>query len=66
MPRSYREYNWGQPSQFSTGVCEEGREHPFRVDLSVEAEEFPLLEAVTRERLMKTAGWKTLRCAVVI
>jgi hypothetical protein len=31
-----------------------GREPPFRKDLSVEAEESPLLEAVTRERLMKT------------
>jgi hypothetical protein len=31
-----------------------GREEPFRVDLSVEVEEYPLLEAVTRERLVKT------------
>jgi hypothetical protein len=39
----------------------------FRQDLSVEAEESPLLEAVTRERLVKTeqAG-KDLACAVVI
>jgi hypothetical protein len=31
-----------------------GREPPFRVDVSAEAEEFPLLEAVTKERLVKT------------
>jgi hypothetical protein len=38
-----------------------------REDLNTEAEESPLLEAVTRERLMKTqqAG-KPLACAVVI
>jgi hypothetical protein len=35
-----------------------GREPPFREDLSAEAEESPLLEAVTRERLVKTVGWK--------
>jgi hypothetical protein len=40
---------------------------PFRKDLSMEAEESPLLEAVTRKRLVKTqqAG-KDLMCAVVI
>jgi hypothetical protein len=31
---------------------------PVREDLSAEGEESPLLEAVTRERLVKTAGWK--------
>jgi hypothetical protein len=31
-----------------------GREPPFRKDLSAEAEGFPLLEAVARERLVKT------------
>jgi hypothetical protein len=43
------------------------REPPFREDLSAEAEESPLLEAVTRERLVKTqqAG-KDLVGAVVI
>jgi hypothetical protein len=30
------------------------------VDLSAEAEESPLFAAVTRERLVKTAGWKRL------
>jgi hypothetical protein len=44
-----------------------GREPPFREDLSMEAEESPLLETVTRERLVKTwqAG-KNFTCAVVI
>jgi hypothetical protein len=44
-----------------------GREQPFREDLSMEAEESPLSEVVTREQLMKTqqAG-KDLACAVVI
>jgi hypothetical protein len=42
-------------------------EPPFGQDLSAEAEESPLLEAVTRERLVKTpqAG-KALAGAVVI
>jgi hypothetical protein len=31
-----------------------GREPPFRGDLSAKAEESPLLEAVTRERLVET------------
>jgi hypothetical protein len=31
-----------------------------------EAEESPLLEAVARERLVKTAGWKCLAGAAVI
>jgi hypothetical protein len=48
----------GQPSQFSKGVCE---------DFSVEAKEFPLLEAVTREWLVKTQkAQKDLVCTVVI
>jgi hypothetical protein len=44
-----------------------GREPQSRENLIVEAEEFPLLEAVTWERLVKTqqAG-KDLACAVVI
>jgi hypothetical protein len=44
-----------------------GKEPPFREDLSAEAEEFPLLEVVTRERPVKTqqAG-KGLAGAVVI
>jgi hypothetical protein len=61
----------GHSSQFCTGGYEEkisvGREPPFRENLSAEAEESPLLEAVTRERLVKTqqAG-RDLACAVVI
>jgi hypothetical protein len=41
-------------------------EPPFRKDLSAEAEEQPLLEAVTRKRLVQTlqAG-KDLACALV-
>jgi hypothetical protein len=31
-----------------------GREPPFREDLSLEAEESPFLEGVTREQLLKT------------
>jgi hypothetical protein len=31
-----------------------GREPPFRDDLSADVEKSPLLEAVTRERLVKT------------
>jgi hypothetical protein len=37
-----------------------GREPPFREDLNAEAEESLLLQAITRERLVKTAGWKRL------
>jgi hypothetical protein len=50
----------------SVGILS-GREPPFREDLSAEAEESPLLVAVTRERLVKTeqAG-KDLAGAVVI
>jgi hypothetical protein len=44
-----------------------GREQPFREDLSVEAEESPLLEAVTREQLVKRQQTgKDLVCAVVM
>jgi hypothetical protein len=44
-----------------------GREPPFRQDLSPEAEEYSLLEAVTRQLLVKIlqAG-KKLACALVI
>jgi hypothetical protein len=50
MLRSYKEDNWG---------CEEngqlvvGSKPPFREDLSAEAEESALLEAVNRERLWR-------------
>jgi hypothetical protein len=45
----------------------DGRELPFREVVSTEAEESPLLEAVTTEQLVRThqAG-KDLACAVVI
>jgi hypothetical protein len=43
-------------SQFCTGVGEERTR-------ARESEEFSLLEAVVRERLVKTAGWKIFsRC----
>jgi hypothetical protein len=61
----------GQPSQFCTEVCEENssirREPTCREDLSEEADESPLLEAVTRKRLLKTQqSGKYLAYAVVI
>jgi hypothetical protein len=70
VPRSYKEDKWGQQDQFCTGVCDEksvGREPAFREDLSAETEEYPLLEAVTRELLVKTRqARKDLACAMVI
>jgi hypothetical protein len=64
VPRSYKEDNWGQSNQFCAEVCEEkcsvGRELPFKEDLSAEAEESPLLEAVTGERLKPQHGGKRL------
>jgi hypothetical protein len=53
-------------------VCEEKNQElegrpPFRMDLSTEAEESPLFEAITRERLVKTQqARKDLVGAVVI
>jgi hypothetical protein len=59
----------GQPSQFCTGACYEKRqlEGSRRSERAGVREEFPLLEADTRERLVKTqqAG-KSLAGAVVI
>jgi hypothetical protein len=77
VPRSYKEDNWGNQVSSVWGLRKKrvsfkswkavGREPPFIEDLSAEAEESPLLEAVTRERLVKTqqAG-KGLASAVVI
>jgi hypothetical protein len=51
------EDNWGnQVSSVRESVKKMtvGREPPFREDLSAEAEESPLLEAITRIRLVKT------------
>jgi hypothetical protein len=50
--------------------CKEGRQlegcPPLRQDLRTEAEEYPLLEAVTRKRLEKTVqAVKDLSCALV-
>jgi hypothetical protein len=57
VPRSYKEDNWGnQVSSVRESVKKTVvvREPPFREDVSAEAEESPLLEAVIRERLVKT------------
>jgi hypothetical protein len=44
----------------------DGREPPFREDLNMEAEEQPLLEAVTRKSLVNTLlGGKYLAFALV-
>jgi hypothetical protein len=53
----YKEDKWGnQISSVRKDLQKEavGKEQPFRVDLRAEAEEFLLLEAVTRERFVKT------------
>jgi hypothetical protein len=52
MPRSYKEDSLG--NQVGSAQESVGKEPPFREDLSVETEESPLLEVVTRERLVKT------------
>jgi hypothetical protein len=61
----------GQPSQLCTGVCEEKSqlEGSLRSEenLSAEAGESRMLEAVIRERMVKTEhAEKDLVCAVVI
>jgi hypothetical protein len=44
-----------------------GREPPLRENLNAEAEGLPLLESVTRERMVKTQqAEKFLACAVVV
>jgi hypothetical protein len=74
VPRSYNEDNWGnQVISVRDAVKKRDswksvwREPPFREDLNAEAEESTLLEAITREQLMKTqrAG-KGYACAVWI
>jgi hypothetical protein len=69
LPRSCKEENWGNQVSSVRESEEEsvGREWRFREDLSAEAEEPPLLAAVTRERLEKAkqAG-KGLADAVAI
>jgi hypothetical protein len=69
VPKIYKENKWGNKvSSVWESVKETvGREPPFRDDLSAKAEESPLLEAVTRERLVKTQqAAKYLVGAVVI
>jgi hypothetical protein len=73
VPRSYKD-NWGnQVSSIRKTVKKKDswkrvvREPSFREDLIAEAEESPMLEAVTRERLVKTQqSGKGLAGAVVI
>jgi hypothetical protein len=61
VPRTYEEDNWGnrvssvrQAVKWRESWKRVEREPPFGEDLSAEAEDSPLLEAVTRERLVKT------------
>jgi hypothetical protein len=69
VPRRCKEDNWSnEVSSVRESVKKSfGREPPFREDLSSESKESPLLEDVTRKRLVKTqqAG-KDLEGAVVI
>jgi hypothetical protein len=74
VPRSYKEGNWGkQASSVREAVLKRdswkrvGSEPPSREDLSADAEESPLSETITRQRLVKTQqGGKGLEGAVVI
>jgi hypothetical protein len=74
MSRSYTEDSWGNHVSSVREAVKKwdswkrtGRQPPFKENLAVETEESPLLEAVTREWLVKTqeAG-KDLVCALVI
>jgi hypothetical protein len=66
VPRSYKQDSWSSEfsCQLTVVLCTEGYEHK---TCACEAEESPLLEDVTRERLVKTqqAG-KCLMGVVVI
>jgi hypothetical protein len=70
VQKGYKEKTWGDQFSSAQEAVKKwtvGREPPFREDSSAEAEEFPLLEAVTTERLVKIqqAG-KSLAGSVVI
>jgi hypothetical protein len=61
VPRSYKEDKWdNQVSSLREALKKRAswkrvaREPPFREDLSMETEESPMLEAVTRGQLVKT------------
>jgi hypothetical protein len=61
VTRGYKKDNWGnQVSSVREAVTKRdslkrvGRESPFREDVSTKAEESSLLEAIARERLVKT------------
>jgi hypothetical protein len=69
--KEFKARQLGQTSQFFTGVfgekCQLGSSHHSEKTSEPEAEESPLLEAVTRERLMKTQqAAKYLAYAVMI
>jgi hypothetical protein len=46
VPRGYKEHNWSKDRQLDG-------EPPLREALGTEAEEYPLLKAVTRKRLVR-------------
>jgi hypothetical protein len=57
MPRRYKEDKWGNHISPVRKYVKKGsvrREPSLRNNLSAETEESPLLESVTRERLVKT------------
>jgi hypothetical protein len=68
VPKSYKEVSSVREAVKKRDSWEKaGRDSPFRENFSAEAEESPLLEAVTREWLVKKQQTgKDLACAVVI
>jgi hypothetical protein len=52
VPRSYKEYNWDNQVSYIRESVKNGTEPLFEEYVSVEAEESPLLDAVTRKRLV--------------
>jgi hypothetical protein len=54
-PRSYKEDSWGDEVSSVRESVEKGvrRGPPFTEDLRAEAQQSPMLEAVTRERVVK-------------
>jgi hypothetical protein len=71
VPTNCKEDKLGQPRPFCTGVCEEksqlGGSRQSDRTWGAEAEKSPLLEAVTRERLVKIQETrKDFACAAMI
>jgi hypothetical protein len=54
MARCYKEDNWSKSSQSCKGVCEEKTDGAVNNEVRAEVNGSLLLEAATRERLMKT------------